>query len=130
MSGDGLTVINGCAVILSGHMLRVARDAVLIAERARRANGLPTSRAYQELAQALNAALSVTRQNDVAQSAVLQHYPQTTPTVTVEQAAAALGLSRRQTQRLAPRLGGRLIGGRWLVDEQALREHLEGKSCD
>ena len=37
-----------------------------------------------------------------------------------------LGKSRRQVQRIANRLGGRLIGGRWLLDRRAVEEHIEG----
>ncbi|WP_373199840.1 helix-turn-helix domain-containing protein [Mycobacterium marinum] len=120
-------LVAGGVVVVHGVSLRVARDAMTIAASARRANGLPVSPAYLELAEAFDAAMSAARQCDVAQPAVLQHYPQKTPTVTIAEAAEALGLSKRQTQRLAPRLGGRLIGGRWLLDEQAVREHLEGR---
>ena len=34
-----------------------------------------------------------------------------------------LGLSPRQTRRIAKKLGGQIIGGRWLLDMQAIIEH-------
>lgn len=40
--------------------------------------------------------------------------------------AALLGCSTRTATRLAPKLGGRLVGGRWLLDRQAVTEHTEG----
>lgn len=47
--------------------------------------------------------------------------------VPLVEAAARLGLTDRQVRRLAPRLGGKKIGGRWLIDEQALVEQIEGR---
>jgi hypothetical protein len=29
-------------------------------------------------------------------------------------------------QRIAPRLGGRMVGGRWLLDRRAVEEHRDG----
>lgn len=52
--------------------------------------------------------------------------PTLAPTVPLTQAARRLGVSERQARRLAPRLGGRRIAGRWFIDETALTEHLDG----
>ncbi|ULE35050.1 helix-turn-helix domain-containing protein [Mycobacterium sp. IDR2000157661] len=49
----------------------------------------------------------------------------TAPTVPLEDAAERLGISTRHARRIAPKLAGRKAGGRWFVDETALREHLE-----
>jgi hypothetical protein len=49
------------------------------------------------------------------------------PTVTVDHASRQLGLSPRQTRRLAPKLGGKLIDGRWRLDQAAIDDHLNGK---
>jgi hypothetical protein len=121
-------IVVGPAVILTGDMLDAALRAVLIASRARIVNGLPVSAAYDLLAEALAAARAAAQQCDVAEPEPLQHYPRAEPTVTVEEAARQLGLSRRQTQRLAPKLGGRLVGGRWFCDEAAVVEHLQGRA--
>ena len=43
--------------------------------------------------------------------------------ITAAQAAPLLGLSKRQTQRLAADLGGQLIGGRWLFNQETVREY-------
>lgn len=53
------------------------------------------------------------------------------------EAAEVLSVSKRQVQRLAPNLGGRLAGGRWVFDRAAVeayaadreqdRRHREGK---
>lgn len=126
MTSPGL-VVAGTAVILTGDAARAALQAVLIAIRSRRLSGLPNSAAYTELAQALADAATADGQSDVPKHAVGQGFPAEVPTVPIDDAAARLGLSPRQVRRLAPKLGGRIIGGRWLLDEQAIREHLQGK---
>lgn len=123
---NGLTRVGG-VVVVHGATARVLRDALLIAERARRSSGLPCSSMYGELARELHAAMSATGQSDVPGEPDL-HAEVVTPTVTVEQAACELGVSKRQARRLAPDLGGRIVAGRWLIDRQALTEHLEGRA--
>lgn len=112
-------------VVLSGAALRAAADAVLIAARSRRLSGLPHDRLHDELVAALVAA-SRTGQSDVPELAVLQLL---TPTVSVQEAAKQMNLSRRQVRRLAPQLGGRIVGGRWFLDQAAIDEHIEGRRC-
>jgi len=118
-------VVAGSAVILHGPALRAALDCVLIACRSRRLSGLPDSRTYRDLASAL-AVASANGHTDVRETCSLPSYFQEQPTVPVEQAAHQLGLSQRQTRRLAPKLGGRITAGRWLLDQQAINEHQEG----
>jgi len=121
---DGLTRVGG-VVVLSGRTLRVMRDALAIALRARRLNGLPDSSSYVVIIAEINEAMAAHGQTDVRddidmQASVLQP-------MSVEEAAGALGISRRQARRLAPKLGGRRIGGRWMLGPQAVREHMEGQ---
>lgn len=115
----------GPAVVLSGRWLNVARQAVHIAELARRRNGLPASTDYAALLVALNTAVSRNGHNvtDPEPVAAPSNQPDE---LTVEEAAHMLHKSKRQTQRMAPRLGGRLVGGRWLLDRRAVEEHLGG----
>jgi len=122
---DGL-VVAGTAVILTGGAARAALQAALIAIRARRANGLPDSEMYRELARALAQVESANGHSDIRERVVVEHLS-VGPTVPLVEAAARLGLSDRQLRRLAPRLGGKKIGGTWLVDEQALEEAIEGR---
>ena len=121
-----LPVVAGAAVILTGDWLQNTRQALLIAARARKYNGLPVSSKDQALFEALTRAMSAYGQSDVPEPAELQDYPQTDPTVTIDDAARQLRLSPRQTRRLAPKLGGRIIAGRWLLDQTAIDEHLAG----
>jgi hypothetical protein len=121
---DGLLAA-GPVVIVTGPAARAALDCVAIATRTRRLNGLPNSRIYGALAEALRTAVAASGQSGVRE-AVAAH-PDVMPTIPVDEAATRLGLSHRQTRRLAPRLGGRKIGGRWFFDEQAITEHMEGK---
>ncbi|MBB2772332.1 UNVERIFIED_ORG: hypothetical protein GGE11_003257 [Mycolicibacterium obuense] len=113
------------AVVLTGPAARAALDCVLIAIRTRRANKLPESSAHIALAHALQTAVAVNGQSDVRKTVTA--HADLMPTVPVDQAAERLGLSHRHTRRIAPRLGGRRSAGRWFLDEQAIREHLEGK---
>lgn len=47
--------------------------------------------------------------------------------VTASEAATIIGLSKRQTTRLAQELDGEIIGGRWLFPLQAVAEYAEGR---
>jgi hypothetical protein len=125
MNPPGL-VVAGSAVILTGDWVQTTLQAVLIATRSRRHNGLPNNAAHTELAQALADAMAANGRADVPEPVDVQRFPAELPTVTVDDAAQQLGLSRRQARRLAPRLGGRLIAGRWLLDQTAINEHKEG----
>ncbi|MHA6511320.1 helix-turn-helix domain-containing protein [Tessaracoccus sp. Z1128] len=105
------------AVLLTGPALDACRYAVGVAQDARRRNGLPPSTKLAQLAEALTAA----GHTDTAEDADVQPDAMTTA-----EAAAQLGCSERTARRMAPALGGRNIGGRWLVDRLAVAEHLEG----
>ena len=107
------------ALLLDGSALEVARYAVEVAQRARARNGLPPS---AQLAQ-LGAALAAAGPADAVDDDPVQPDAMTTT-----EAAAQLGCSARQARRLAPRLGGQLVGGRWLVDRVAVSEHIEGRT--
>jgi excisionase family DNA binding protein len=105
------------AVLLTGDALVACRYAVTVAQRARGRNGLPPSVGLAHLA----AALSPAGHADMPDEAAGEPEDMTT-----DEAARLLGYSTRQVRRLAPALGGRLVGGRWLVDRQAVSEHKEG----
>ncbi|MEI7717714.1 MAG: helix-turn-helix domain-containing protein, partial [Mycobacterium sp.] len=125
MGPDLPPLSTGPAVLLTGGWLAVARHAVHVASIARRRNGLPESRDYAVLFTALTDALSRTRQH-VIEELPDESLSELKDELTVEEAMAVLGKSRRSVQRLAPRLGGRLIGGRWILDRRAVEEHHEG----
>lgn len=123
----GLTAV-GPVVILTGPAARAAAQALLIAVRSRRVNGLPPSAHYDAITAAL---VSASGHGDGHPGAEADPVGmEQIPTMPVEDAARALGLSKRQTRRLAPTLGGRLIGGRWLLDAQAVAEYAEGQATN
>jgi len=125
---NGLLRVGGVLVV-SGDAARTLCEAVLIAERSRRSAGLPLGRDYETLARELYAAMSGSGQSDIAADTGCD--PDVVgPTVPIEEAAAELGCSKRQARRIAPELGGRIVGGRWLIDRQALTEHIEGRRTD
>ena len=107
-------IVAGTAVILTGESLEAALQAVLIAARARTRNGLPNSATHLALAKALTAAMSANGHSGRPRTRTSCNIirKQEPPTVTVAEAARQLGLSERQTRRLAPKLGGKKIGGR------------------
>lgn len=111
------------AVLLTGATLDTVRYCLRIAQDHRRRNGLPPSVDLAALAAAVSPAVSPAGHADMPSDLVGQPDAMTTG-----EAADALGYSPRQVRRLAPALGGRLIGGRWLVDRQAVAEHVEGST--
>lgn len=123
----GLNRVGG-VVVLTGPALRTCLQAALIAVKHHHLTGLPRG-PYEHLARELHAALSAPGHTDVPPAPVRHPEPVQHPSVPIDQAAARLGLSRRQARRLAPRLGGRLVGGRWLLDDAALQEHLDANGA-
>lgn len=114
-------------VVLSGPALRAARNSALIAAKHRKMSGAPY-RTYEALACIFHAAMAAAGQSDMRSPAVSKAADvDEQPTVPLAEAAERLGISDRQARRLAPKLAGRMIAGRWFVDELALRQHIEGK---
>jgi hypothetical protein len=128
-------MVAGGVVILSGEWLEAARQTVLIAARARHLNGLPASATQSALASAFSTAASASTStlvsanghSDVREIELCQRIPCEQPTVPISDAAVQLGLSDRQVRRLADELGGRKIGGRWLLDQDSINEHQRGR---
>lgn len=111
-------------LLLTGDAVDALAYAVQVAQRARRRNGLPASRALTALA------LAATGHADNETHPPEHSEPHTTTEwITTEEAARMLGCSNRQARRLAPTLGGQLTGGRWLLDRQAVTEHREGQAA-
>ncbi len=120
-----MSVIVEKALLLTGNDIAIVAYAVRLAQESRKRNGLPRARALDDLAAAVTALTSATGQSDMPDASGGD-----TDYVDIETAAGLLGCSTRQARRLAPRLGGRLVGGRWLVDRLAVAEHIEGGRRD
>ncbi len=116
---DVLTL--GGSVVISGSAAKAAMWAVLVAKRERQRSGLPHSKALDDIGTALLAAMG---QRDVPEPVPESSYEQQ-PDVSIEHAAQILGLSRRQTRRMATELGGMIIAGRWMLDRQSIIERKE-----
>lgn len=122
-------IATGPAVVLTGNTLDIARQAIIVAQHARRRNGLPESATYATLLDAVTDALSRSRHHAVDEVPDPEELEVDGPDeLTAREAADILRLSLRQTQRLAPRLGGRLRAGRWILDRLCVEEHVEGSS--
>ncbi|AXY51706.1 hypothetical protein KI427_10280 [Rhodococcus ruber] len=107
--------------LLRGDAVETLRFAVRAAVAGRRRNGLRVPPDLAALAAAVSGAgRSDTIPEDVPNDEERQW-------ITIKEAAQMLECSDRQTRRLAPGLGGRLTGGRWLLDRHAVTEHLEGR---
>lgn len=111
------------AVLLDGRHLDALRYCIDVARRARRRTGLPPVAAVDALA-ALVEPVTDPGHPDSGEGPTVEPEGMTT-----HDAAALLGVSDRTARRLAPALGGRRIGGRWLVDRQAVAQHLEGTAA-
>lgn len=122
---SGLIRVGGI-VVLSGPALKEARDSALIAAKHRKRSGIPYQN-YEALACEFGAAMAAAGHSDVRSPAISKAVAVEQPTVPVAEVADRLGLSARQASRIAPKLGGRKIAGRWFVHEAALREHIEGR---
>ncbi len=117
MSAPSVLRLPAGAVVLTGDAVRLVVDALGVFAAQRRLNGLPG----ESEARRLSAFLSGVGRPDSPEEPSVESEPMTT-----QQLAEALGCSARNAQRLARRLDGRQIGGRWLVPRRAVAEHLEG----
>ncbi len=118
--------IDGCqritdGVLLTGPAIGAVLYAVEVAQRARSRNGLPPSTALA----GLRAALAPGGHADGQTESAEQH--EAMLECSTETAAAMLRCSPRTARRLAPALGGRLVGGRWVFDSQAVNDHIAGR---
>ena len=108
------------AVLLTAQDIDAALYAVEAAQRSRQRNGLSPLRSLARL----HIALTASGHPDTPPAE-----PAQTETMTTVEAAQLLKCSERTARRLAPKLGGRNIGGRWLLDRQAVFEHLQGATA-
>ena len=107
-------------VLLQGRLLEVARYAVETTQNHRLRNALPALPSLEWLAQALTAVTANGHTDTEAEPVGEADY------MTSEEAAQVLGSSPQTARRHAAKLGGHKSGGVWLVDRQAVLEHLEG----
>lgn len=126
MNESGLMRV-GPVVIVSGPALERARNAAIIAANSRRDNGVPYD-VYAAMAGIFSAAMSADAHADVRSPAVSDAVDVEQPTVPSEEVAERLGCTPRHARRIAQRLGGRKIRGRWYVTSTALAEHIEGRT--
>lgn len=110
----------GPALLLHGPALDAVRYCVDTTRRLRRHKGLPESGDLAILA----AALAEPGQPDIPEPDAAHN--DTSEMITTDHAARLLHCSPRTVRRLAPKLGGTRIGGRWMIDPLAITEHLKG----
>ncbi len=106
------------AVLLTGPSIEAARYAVQVTRRARQRNNLPAAPQLDALWAALSAGGHPASRDE--------HTGRGGDLLSVSAAAELLGCSNRTVRRLAPKLGGKLVSGRWVLSRQAVAEHIEG----
>ncbi|MGO9098908.1 MAG: hypothetical protein ACLP9Y_05490 [Mycobacterium sp.] len=116
-------MVAGTAVIIEGPMLKHALLGIQHIIQRRRHHELPVPAEWVALEAALTRAMSACPASDLPDTVIGDHGSQM---VTTREGAAMLGVTERHIRRLAPRLGGKRVAGRWLLDDDALREHIEG----
>lgn len=124
-SGVVLRLGGGRALLGPAGTLHAARAFALAVRTARRDGiGLPAEVA--QLVEALDAeaaeamsAMSAAGHADVRGEGELSESP-ASELVSVEEAAAMLGVSTRQARRLVPLLGGRKVGRVWTIDRREI----------
>jgi hypothetical protein len=121
----GLAAVGNC-IVIAGDWLPVLARALQAAQERRRLNGLPPGRAYRQLALVIEAASAAPGQTDQVKQVAA--HADCEPTLSVQEVSDLLGYSARHVRRMAPRLGGRRLGGRWKIDECSVREHIEGRA--
>lgn len=115
----------GSSVLVQGSAVPALRYAVYAAINVRRINGLPPTPTLTQLAEVLMTAEGRQDVPDIEQRAVSE--PQAHEQISIEEAAQMLGLSARQTRRRACEFGGRIIGGRWLLDRHSVTDYCTRK---
>lgn len=114
-------------VLLSGQMVTVALRAVDITLRALARNERPSEPSLEALHTVLSECLSECPRPD-AVNRTPEHTTSAGGLLSSGEAAGLLGCSARTVRRLAPRLGGERIAGCWMIDREALEEHLAGRN--
>ncbi|MDT2004554.1 helix-turn-helix domain-containing protein [Rhodococcus opacus] len=112
-------------LLLTGTAVEALRFAVVVAITSRHRNGLRVPDHLAELA----AGLADSGQSDGKALSANNTEHQHTRWITTEEAAQMLKCSNRQARRLAPQLSGKLTGGRWLLDRDAVQDHIEGSAA-
>jgi len=107
-------------VLLTGRALELTVFAIDAAQRYRAHQGLAPLPALNQL----RALMSPPGQADMLEESSGQ--AEVVARISTRDAAALLGCSERHVRRLAPMVGGELVGGRWLLDRQAVLEHIGG----
>jgi hypothetical protein len=118
-------VVAGGVVILTGPWLDTALTAVLVAERTRRLKRLPDNPAHRGLAAALRQAKSAGPPADKPKP---RGAHSKTRWLTTEEAGEQMGCTERHARRMAPLLDGDRSTGRWLIPQDAIAEHIEGRA--
>jgi hypothetical protein len=114
-------------VLLSGQMVTVALRAADITLRALARNERPREPLLEALHAVLSECVSECPRPDTA-NRTAEHTSGGKGWLSCGEAAPLLGCSDRTARRLATGLGGEKIAGCWMIDREALEEHLAGRN--
>lgn len=113
-------------LLLTGDAIELAAAAIAMAIQGRTLAGKPPHRGLQALLAACNPEWP---QGDKPDEAADHAERVGLGLMTSTEAASFLGCSPRTARRLAARLDGQLVGGRWMLDRHAVQQHLEGQNA-
>ena len=106
---------------MTADRLRCAYYCAAETIRRRQLTGQPVPTWLRQHFAEIDAALRVSRSGHGTDNAAAELEP--VELISAAQAAAIVGRSKRQVQRLAADLGGRIVGGRWLFDRTEVAEY-------
>lgn len=111
------------SLLISPQSFPVLIYAIEVTQAARRRDGLSPLKSLEALRVAMQPTIPAPAGHEDSEPAAGRE----TGYISTTEAAETLGVSRRTATRMAPGLGGRLIGGRWAIDRFALEEHVDGQ---
>lgn len=117
-------------VLITGLALEALQYAVRVAQDARERNGIPRSKALDQLSSDTCPAQDISMDMGCKGEGVEEFCSEVGDWLSTVHVARMLGLTPRQTRRKAPLLGGRLIGQRMVYDRLSVLEHIEGLRLD
>ena len=106
---------------MTADRLRCAYYCAADTIRRRQLTGQPVPTWLRQHFADLDAAVRLSRSGHETDTTAAQS--ETVELISAAQAAAIVGRSKRQVQRLAADLGGRIVGGRWLFDRTEVAEY-------
>lgn len=138
-SDESAVALTTPAVMLHGRALRevyfLAATGLRSVERHCGAKGQVPEPGLRELVESIGRTVAADRamtreRRDAMTAAIASADSQDSIPIDSSEAGRILGLSKRQTQRIARSLDGTLVGGRWLFDRSTVESYAAQRDAD